>query len=107
MLYTPRHNEPAANVTANDPSAVFVVKSLLYPLATVVTLGICVSLWRGYPVGPYFLLGVLAFITAAEFLDVAPLEARHSLPWALRLFVDLSLRWCLIVTFIWVLLYLS
>jgi putative colanic acid biosynthesis UDP-glucose lipid carrier transferase len=107
MPYMSRHNDPAANVTANDPSAVFVVKSLLYPLATVVTLCVCVSWWRGYPVGPYFLLGVLAFITAAEFLDVAPLAGNHSRSWALRLFLDISLRWSLVVTFIWALLYLS
>ena len=79
MLYKAKHTDPAPSVTANDPSAVFLVKSLLYPLATVVTLCACV-LWRGgYPFGPYFLLGVLAFITAAEFLDVAPLGPRHSL----------------------------
>jgi Undecaprenyl-phosphate glucose phosphotransferase len=106
MPYMSRHND-SANVTANDPSAVFVVKSLLYPLATVVTLCVCVSWWRGYPVGPYFLLGVLAFITAAEFLDVAPLAGNHSRSWALRLFFDISLRWSLVVTFIWALLYLS
>lgn len=107
MLYMPRHHEPAPNVTANDPSAVFVVKSLLYPIAPVVTLCVCVLWWREYPVGPYFLLGVLAFITAAEFLDVAPLESNHTLSWALRLFFDISLRWSLVVAFIWALLYLS
>ena len=107
MLYKPKHTDPAPSVTANDPSAVFLVKSLLYPLATVVTLCACV-LWRGgYPFGPYFLLGVLAFITAAEFLDVAPLGARHSLSWALRLLVDVSLRWSVVITFIWALVYLS
>ena len=107
MLYISKHTEPAANVAANDPSAVFVVKSLLYPLAAVATLYACVLWWREYPTGPYFLLGVLAFITAAEFLDVVPLHKGQTTSWALRLFLDISLRWSLVVTFLWTLLYLS
>jgi hypothetical protein len=107
MLDLAKHNEPAPNVAANDPSAVFVVKSLLYPLAAVATLYACVLWWREYPAGPYFLLGVLTFITAAEFLDVVPLHKGQTASWALRLFLDISLRWSLVVTFLWVLLYLS
>jgi putative colanic acid biosysnthesis UDP-glucose lipid carrier transferase len=107
MLYLTKHNEPAPSVTANDPSAVFVVKSLLYPLAPVVTLYAC-ALWGGeYRPGPYFLLSVLAFITAAEFLDVAPLHWDRTASWALRLFADIAVRWSLVVTFLWTLLYLS
>ncbi|HKT74182.1 MAG TPA: undecaprenyl-phosphate glucose phosphotransferase [Steroidobacteraceae bacterium] len=107
MLYISRHTEPAPNVTANDPSGVFVVKSLLYPLVAVATL--CASLlwWREYPAGPYFLLGVLAFITVAEFLDVAPLDRKHSASWSLSLLLDICLRWSLVVLFLWALLYLS
>lgn len=101
-----KHSEPAPSVTANDPSAVFVVKSLLYPLAAVVTLYACVLSWRESPTGPYFLLSVLAFIAAAEFLDVAPLQARHTHPWALRRLLEISLRWSLVVLFLWALLHL-
>jgi putative colanic acid biosynthesis UDP-glucose lipid carrier transferase len=106
MLYPSKHNEPAPNVTANDPSAVFVVKSLLYPLAAVITLYACVLSWRESLTGPYFLLSVLAFIAAAEFLDVAPLQGRQTRLWALRLLFEISVRWSLVVLFLWALLYL-
>jgi putative colanic acid biosynthesis UDP-glucose lipid carrier transferase len=107
MLYISRHSEPAPSVTANDPSAVFVVKSLLYPLAAVATLYACMLWWGEYRAGPYFLLGVLAFITAAEFLDVVPLQRSRTTSWALRLLFDISVRWSLVVTFLWTLLYVS
>jgi putative colanic acid biosynthesis UDP-glucose lipid carrier transferase len=106
MLYRSKHNDPTPNVTANDPSAVFVVKSLLYPLAAVATLYACVLSWREYPAGPYFLLSVLAFIAAAEFLDVAPLQGSPTGSWALRLLCEISIRWSLVVLFLWALLYL-
>ncbi len=107
MLYISKHSEPAPSVTANDPSAVFVVKSLLYPLAAVATLYACMLWWGEYRAGPYFLLGVLAFITAAEFLDVVPLRGNLPVSWALRLLFDISVRWSLVVTFLWTLLYVS
>jgi putative colanic acid biosysnthesis UDP-glucose lipid carrier transferase len=107
MLYISKHSEPAPSVTANDPSAVFVVKSLLYPLAAVATLYACMLWWSEYRAGPYFLLGVLAFITAAEFLDVVPLQGSRTPSWALRLLFDISVRWSLVVTFLWALLYVS
>ena len=74
MLYISKPNEAAPSVTANDPSAVFVVKSLLYPLVVVATLGVSMWWWGEHRRGPYFLLGVLAFITSAEFFDVVPLR---------------------------------
>ena len=69
MLYNPKHSEAAPGVTANDPSAVFVVKSLLYPLVAVLSLWGCMWWWEAPRRGPYFLLGVLAFIISSEFLS--------------------------------------
>jgi putative colanic acid biosynthesis UDP-glucose lipid carrier transferase len=108
MLYKPKHSEAAPSVTANDPSAVFVVKSLLYPLVAVVSLYGCMGWWEEARRGPYFLLGVLAFITSAEFFDIVPLRAGRTTAWALlRLLFDIALRWGLIVAFLWVLLCVS
>jgi putative colanic acid biosysnthesis UDP-glucose lipid carrier transferase len=103
-----KHSEAAPSVTATDPSAVFVVKSLLYPLTTVVSLFACVW-WRlEIHRGPYFLLGVLAFITSAEFFDIIPLRSGRTTTGALlHLLFDIAKRWCLVVAFLWVLLSVS
>jgi len=103
------HSEAAPSVTANDPSAVFVVKSLLYPLGVVATLGACI--WCGGEEsgrGPYFLLGFLAFITSAEFFDIVPLRGnRTTLGPLLRLLFDIAVRWGVVVSLLWVLLCVS
>ena len=105
MLYISKPNEAAPSVTANDPSAVFVVKSLLYPLVVVATLGVSMWWWGEHRRGPYFLLGVLAFITSAELFDVVPLRGARTYSWVLlRLLFDIAMRWGLLVTFLWVLL---
>ncbi|MBS0419383.1 MAG: undecaprenyl-phosphate glucose phosphotransferase [Proteobacteria bacterium] len=100
--------EAAPSVTANDPSAVFVVKSLLYPLAVVATLWSCMWVWEEPHRGPYFLLGVLAFITSAEFFDMVPLR-RSRTPWGslLRLLFDITVRWSVVVSLLWALLCVS
>jgi putative colanic acid biosynthesis UDP-glucose lipid carrier transferase len=108
MLYNPKHSEAAPGVTANDPSAVFVVKSLLYPLVAVLSLWGCMWWWEAPRRGPYFLLGVLAFIISSEFFDIVPLRGGRTIAWALaRLLFDIALRWGLIVAFLWVLLCVS
>jgi putative colanic acid biosynthesis UDP-glucose lipid carrier transferase len=108
MLYKPKHSEAAPSVTANDSSAVFVVKSLLYPLVAVVSLYGCMWWWQEVRRGPYFLLGVLAFITSAEFFEIVPLRGGRTTIWALlRLLFDIALRWGLVVAFLWVLLCVS
>src|SRR5438105_5039763 len=91
--------------TAIDPSAVFIVKSLLYPIAAVVTLGLCLLIWGEPFYGPYLLIGVLAFLGTADFLDVAPLHG--STQSLLQSLFDIALRWALVVGFIWILIHLS
>ena len=103
-----KQSEAAPGVTATDPSAVFVVKSLLYPLTVVISLYACVWWWLEIHRGPYFLLGVLAFITSAEFFDIIPLRGgRTTTGTLLRLLFDITKRWCLVVAFLWVLLSVS
>jgi putative colanic acid biosysnthesis UDP-glucose lipid carrier transferase len=97
-----------ANVlSASDPSSVFVLKSLLYPLLSVLTLLVCLMVWNVPLYGPYFLVAVLAFAGAADFLEVAPLEGRVSLRDAARSLADIVGRWLVVFGFIWALLKLS
>ena len=97
-----------AAFSASDPSPVFVVKSLLYPAVSVATLILCL-LVAGVPLsGPYFLVAVLAFAGAADFLEVAPLDnrpGRRGL--ALQSLIEIVTRWIVVVGFIWALLRLS
>src|SRR4051812_31904041 len=94
-------------VTATDPSAVFVVKSLLYPVAAVCTLVGCLCAWQEPFSRAYFLVAVMAFFGAADILDVAPVHRAQTGVASFRSFVDVLIRWALVIAFIWVLLRLS
>jgi putative colanic acid biosynthesis UDP-glucose lipid carrier transferase len=95
-------------VNAADASIVFIVKSLLYPVATVLTLLVCLLSWRESLSGTYFLMAVLAFFGAADLLDVAHVHGGISTGYhALRMFFDLLFRWLFIIAFIWLLLRLA
>jgi putative colanic acid biosynthesis UDP-glucose lipid carrier transferase len=97
----------STDVTAADSSVAFLVKSLLYPVAAVISLIICLAFWGEAVTGPYSLVAVLAFVGVADFLDVAKLRRRTLGSFALRSLADISVRWFLVVGFIWVLLHLS
>src|ERR1700760_2404285 len=94
-------------VHAGDPSAVFLVKSLLFPVAVVVTLMLSLAFWREPLSGPYFLVAVLGFFGAADLLDVAAVQVSQTWSFALRSLVDIALRWLFVTAFIWVLLRVS
>jgi putative colanic acid biosynthesis UDP-glucose lipid carrier transferase len=98
---------PPLGVTSADPGAVFVVKSLLNPVIVVLTLIVCLLYWREPIGGPYVLVGVLAFIGAADFLEIARVRVRNSRLSVLILLMDIALRWALIIGFIWTLIRLS
>jgi hypothetical protein len=74
LSYTSRF--PA--LTASDPSWVFAIKSLLHPVVAVACLLGCMLAWREPLYGPYFLLAVLTFFTAAQFLDIVRCAERAS-----------------------------
>jgi putative colanic acid biosynthesis UDP-glucose lipid carrier transferase len=107
MLGQLRVADQPLGVTAADPAAVFVVKSLLSPVISVLTLVVSLLCWRESVGGPYILVGVLAFIGTADFFDAAEAGVRHSPLSSIRLLLDIALRWALIFGFIWVLAYLS
>src|SRR3979409_967311 len=91
-------------VNAADASIVFIVKSLLYPVATVLTLLVWLLSWRESLSGTYFLVAVLAFFGAADLLDVAHVHGGISSGYhGLRMFFDLLFRWLFIIAFFWLL----
>ncbi len=97
----------SAKVTAADPSTVFVIKALLYPLISVLSLIVCLAAWRESFFGHYFLVAVFAFIGAADFLDIAHVRGWQNWRGGLAGLADISVRWLLVIAFIWVLLRLS
>lgn len=103
-----RLREPARaqrGVTPWDPSSVFVVKSLLYPVVATACLGVALWLCAEPFRQQYFLVAVLAFLATSDVLDAAPLSATRS---ALQLsVVPIAMRWLLVVGFIWTLIELS
>lgn len=100
-------HELSAGVSASEPLSLFVLKSLLHPMVPVVTLALCVLAWGEPQYGPYLLIGVLAFIGAADVLDVLPLDAPPSRSFVLSSLLDILMRWLLLVSFIWALLVLA
>jgi putative colanic acid biosysnthesis UDP-glucose lipid carrier transferase len=97
-------NDRASSVSASEPLSLFVLKSLLYPVVPVVTLGLSLVLWRQGLHGQYFLVGVLAFIFAAELLDAVPLDPPRVRSLAIASLLDIVARWLLVIVFIWALL---
>jgi putative colanic acid biosynthesis UDP-glucose lipid carrier transferase len=104
--FSPAQSRPLG-VNATDPSTVFVVKSLLFPVTAVLTLIACLLGWRESLSGPYFLVAVLAFFGAADLLDVAAVQGTQTRALALRSLVDIVLRWLFVIAFIWLLLHLA
>jgi putative colanic acid biosynthesis UDP-glucose lipid carrier transferase len=94
-------------VSASDSFSVFALKSLLYPTIPVLTLIACLWVWNEPLYGPYFLVGVLAFLGAADLLDAVPIRITPASIMALRSLIDICLRWGLLMAFLYVLLKLS
>jgi putative colanic acid biosynthesis UDP-glucose lipid carrier transferase len=107
MLHSRESFDPAAGsaqVSASEPTSLFVLKSLLYPIVPVVSLGATLAIW-GEPLGGhYFLIAVLAFFAAAELLDSVPIDTPRQGSLAVAALLDISARWLVIVGFIWALL---
>lgn len=97
-------NERPTGVSASEPVSLFVVKSLLYPVVPVLTLGCALLLWREPLHGHYFLIAVLAFMGAAEVLDAVPIDAPRAPSLAFASLIDIVARWLLVIAFIWALL---
>jgi putative colanic acid biosynthesis UDP-glucose lipid carrier transferase len=94
-------------VTPWDPSSVFLVKSLLYPLVATGCLGLALAA-SGVPFRhEYFLLAVLSFVTTSDVLDTAPLQYTASRSALHRGLVEITMQWLIVVGFIWTLIVLS
>jgi len=94
-------------VTPWDPSSVFLVKSLLYPLVATGCLGLALSLCGEPFRQQYFLLAVLSFVTTSDVLDTAPLQYTASRSALHRGLVPITMQWLIVVGFIWTLIVLS
>lgn len=102
-----RTRSRSSAVTATEPAAVFVLKSLLHPVVAVGCLLICLLIYGRPLSGPYFLVAVLAFLASADLLDVVEPRRGGERLASLRSFINILLRWMLVVGFIWALLHLS
>jgi putative colanic acid biosynthesis UDP-glucose lipid carrier transferase len=104
---SPQQTRRVPRLTSADPSAVFAVKSLYYPVVSVACLLGCVLLWREPIYGPNFLFTVLTFVVVSNSLGIARIERLVDDPFGLRSLSGVLVRWCLVVGFIWALLHLS
>jgi putative colanic acid biosynthesis UDP-glucose lipid carrier transferase len=93
-------------VSAADASIVFIVKSLLFPVATVLTLLLCLLSWQEPLSGTYFLIAVLAFFGTADVLDVAHVHDGTGYH-GLHGFLGILFRWLVVIAFIWLLVHLA
>lgn len=105
-----RLRDPATarrGVTRWDPSSVFLLKSLLYPIVATASLAAALWLCQAAFRHEYFLLAVLAFLGTSEILDTAPLSYRASRAMLRAGLVPITVQWLIVVGFIWALLELS
>jgi putative colanic acid biosynthesis UDP-glucose lipid carrier transferase len=97
----------ARPLTATEPSSVFVLKSLLHPVVAVGCLLLCLVIWNQSLYGPYFLIAVVTFVASSHVLGVVELQRRPGRYFTLLSFIDLLLRWAVVIAFLAALLHLS
>jgi len=102
-----KQSRPPLGVSTTDPAVVFVIKSLLNPVLAVLTLLVCLTIWNESLQGPYFLIAVLAFLGAADFLGVGQFNVRKNWRSAFESLADIALRWSLLAIAVWTLLHVS
>ena len=94
-------------VSAADPSTVFVIKSLLNPTISVLTLLGCLALWGETLRGPYFLVAVVAFLGAADLPGGVSIGAHARWRRSLQALGEILLRWMLLAGALWALLLIT
>lgn len=99
-------SEPLGVSTA-DPSAVFVIKSLMRPVVSVLALLACLALWNETLHGPYFLVAVLGFLGASELPGVALASGGPRWREGLQSLALIASRWTLLAGGLWALLHIS
>ena len=93
--------------SAGDRFIRFALIALLGPITPVLTLLACLGLWSQALRGPYFLACVLVFFGVAHAYDDLPSRRAPHRPTAFHLLADITLRWCVLVAFIWLVIRLS
>src|SRR5260370_20122721 len=95
------------DVTSFDSGAVFLVKALFYPVTTVALFALCLWVGERPYSGAHFLIAVLTFAGAAEFLGDSRVDndapSLQEFPWLL----DIVVRWIAICGCVALVLYLS
>jgi putative colanic acid biosysnthesis UDP-glucose lipid carrier transferase len=103
----PQH-DLSQDVTSFDSGAVFLVKALFYPVTAVALLALCLWVGNRSFTGSNFLIAVLTFAGAAEFLGDSRVD--HDAPGLqqeLRWLLDIVVRWIAIGACVALVLYLS
>lgn len=98
---------PSHDVSACDPTLLFAIKALLYPLTAVAFLVLCLWLWRRPLIGAYFLIAVMTFTAVGELLDFSKIEDEVPTKSALRTLRYIATRWFGLIFCIFLLLHLS
>src|SRR3984957_9011031 len=95
------------DVTSFDSGAVFLVKALFYPVTTVALFALCLWVGKRPYSGSHFLIAVLTFAGAAEFLGDSRVD--HDVPPSqeFRWLLDIVVRWTAMCACVALVLYLS
>jgi putative colanic acid biosynthesis UDP-glucose lipid carrier transferase len=96
------------DVTSFDSAAVFLVKALFNPVTAVTFFVLCLWLGKRSFSGTHFLIAVLTFAGAAEFLGDSHVDHENSeLRQELRCLLDITMRWIAVGICVALVLYLS
>ncbi|MEP7246076.1 MAG: undecaprenyl-phosphate glucose phosphotransferase [Gammaproteobacteria bacterium] len=99
--------EPATALMPWDSASAFLVKSLLYPVASVVSLALSMLICGEPYRKAYFLTAVLAFLATSDLLSVAPLKVISAKGASARSFSSIACRWFMVVALLWELMTIS
>jgi putative colanic acid biosynthesis UDP-glucose lipid carrier transferase len=97
----------AGALSTVDSPMVFVIKCLLLPIVPVLTLFMCLIVAQEPLRGRYFLVAVLTFIGASEFLGIARLGENDSRRPQRLILLEMTARWLVLVCLIWLLFHVS
>jgi putative colanic acid biosysnthesis UDP-glucose lipid carrier transferase len=102
-----RSHDLSNDVTSFDSGAVFLVKALFYPVTAVALFVLCLWVGRRPFTGAHFLISVLTFAGAAEFLGDSRVDHAAPPPREFHWLLDIVVRWVAICACVVLLLYLS
>jgi putative colanic acid biosynthesis UDP-glucose lipid carrier transferase len=98
-------NNRSGRLNTVDPSLIFLIKSLLYPVAAAGSMLVALVFWREPLQGPYLLASILAFLGTTDMQSGAPLHRQTPHFSASRMFFDILARWVVVAGFCWAVVY--